>query len=76
MSTYTEDRQALHAYLSQRSHDILQTFGEENGVSATGLIEALCVELGEEIDAAGSTDIREGWIKSARKIDAKRRRRG
>lgn len=72
-----EERQALHAYLSEQAHTAWQTFAEENGVSVTGLLEALGVTLSDEIDAAGdAADIRQDWVKQGRKIDAQRRRRG
>ena len=75
MSVYTEERQALHAYLSKRSHDILQEFGELNGASATALVEALCIDLGEEMERDGP-HVRQDWVVKARAIDALRRRRG
>lgn len=76
------ERQALHAYLSEQAHAAWQAFAEENGVSVTGLLEALGVELGSEIDAAPDKDAtelgeaRKAWVKTGRKIDATRRRRG
>lgn len=72
------ERQALHAYLSEIAHRAWQAFAEENGVSVTGLLEALGVDLAEKIKAAGddATDIEQDWVKRGRKIDAQRRRRG
>lgn len=71
------ERQALHAYLSEKAHQAWQSFAEENGVSVTGLLEALGVQLADEIEAAGdAADIRQDWVKRGRKIDAQRRRRG
>lgn len=75
------DRQALHAYLSPAAHDTWQMFADENGVSMTGLLEALAHEIAVDIDKAeadggDATDIRQDWAKAARKIDAQRRRRG
>jgi len=70
------ERQALHAYLSETAHWAWLTFAEENGVSVTGLLEALGLELGDEIEQAGDADIRLGWVRRGRKIDAERRRRG
>lgn len=71
------ERQALHAYLSENAHQAWQSFAEENGVSVTGLLEALGVQLAGEIETAGdAADIRQDWVKQGRKIDAQRRRRG
>jgi hypothetical protein len=74
------ERQALHAYLSEQAHQAWQTFAEENGVSVTGLLEALGVTLSDEIDDAGDAaelgEDRKLWVKQGRKIDAQRRRRG
>jgi hypothetical protein len=71
------ERQALHAYLSEKAHQAWQSFAEENGVSVTGLLEALGQQLSEEIEVSGdAADIRQDWVKQGRKIDAQRRRRG
>ena len=71
------ERQALHAYLSEGAHQAWQTFAEENGVSVTGLLEALGVQLADEIKEVGdAADIRQDWVRQGRKIDAQRRRRG
>jgi hypothetical protein len=70
------DRQALHAYLSDEAHAAWGVFSEENGVSVTGLLEALGLELAEELKNADADTIRRDWIRQGRKIDAYRRRRG
>lgn len=70
------ERSALHAYLSEEAHGAWLAFAEENGVSVTGLLESLGLELSEEIDQAGDADIRQGWVRRGRKVDAQRRRRG
>lgn len=75
------ERQALHAYLSTDAHEAWQDFATENGVSVTGLLEAQGLDLADEIAKAeneegGAADIRQPWVKAARKIDAQRRRRG
>jgi len=70
------ERQALHAYLSEAAHTAWMNFAEENGVSVTGLLESLGLELEDEIEQAGDTDIRQGWVRRGRKVDAQRRRRG
>jgi len=68
---------AVHAYLSEQGKTALEVFSADNGVSVTGLLEALALELAEEIDEAGGVadGIREPWVKKARRIDAERRRR-
>lgn len=73
-----EERRALHAYLSDEAHEIWQRFAEDNGVSMTGLLEAKALELGQAIANAGDdpTDVEQDWVKTSRRIDAKRRRRG
>ena len=70
------DRQALHAYLSDKAHAAWGVFSEENGVSVTGLLEALGLELADELEQADADTIRRDWIRRGRKIDAFRRRRG
>jgi hypothetical protein len=70
------DRQALHAYLSKEAHSAWQEFSEENGISTTGLLESLGLTLRDEMEEDHATDIRQTWVKAARKIDAMRRRRG
>jgi len=72
-----EQRPAVHAYLTVESHQAWQTFAEENGVSVTGLIEAIGRELTVEMQAADDPiDVRQDWVRRARRIDAERRRRG
>lgn len=70
------EREALHAYLSLVSAAAWKGFSEENGVSVTGLLESLGLELAQEMEEAGDGDIRQNWVKRARRIDAQRRRRG
>lgn len=70
------DRSALHAYLSDEAHAAWAVFSEENGVSVTGLLEALGLELAEELEGADPDTIRNDWIRRGRRIDAARRRRG
>ena len=70
-----KDRQAVHCYLTTRSHLVLNTFAEENGVSVTSLVEALCESLDERIEKNGY-GCDPDWVRRARKIDAFRRRRG
>jgi hypothetical protein len=74
----TEDRSALHAYLSPDAHRAWQQLSEDNGVSVTGMLEAIGNVIKAEIFANdGDADgIRPDWVKAGRKIDALRRRRG
>jgi len=76
MGTNVNQRQALHAYLSPGAHESWQTFSEDNGVSVTGLLEALGLELAQELLDIDTEDLRQDWVKRARRIDAERRRRG
>lgn len=71
-----EERVALHAYLSEDAQWAWVQFAEENGCSVTGLLESLGMELKDEIKEAGDAEIRQPWVRKARKIDAQRRRRG
>lgn len=71
-----EERKALHAYLSDESWDAWRHFSEENGVSVTGLLEALGLELAEELEDSDADELRRPWVKAGRKIDGVRRRRG
>lgn len=70
-------RKALHAYVSDDAHDQWHGFAAEQGVSVSAILEALAPELDTEARAepAELTERLEGVIKSARKIDAQRRRR-
>lgn len=69
-------RKAIHAYLSPEAHDAWHDFAAENGVSVSGLIEALALDWGQG-EGAGDpeSDTAERLAKIARKIDARRRRR-
>lgn len=70
-------RKALHAYVSDDAHDHWHGFAAEQGVSVSAILEALAPELNLE---AGLSHEQLGQrlntvVKSARKIDAQRRRR-
>ncbi|MBI2703904.1 MAG: hypothetical protein HYX32_01235 [Actinobacteria bacterium] len=69
-------RKAIHAYLSPEAHDAWHDFAAENGVSVSGLIEAVAQDWAQG-EGAGDTesDTAERLAKLARKIDAQRRRR-
>lgn len=73
--TKTASRRALHAYVSDEAHDAWHDFAAENGVTVSGLLEALTLHLkGADL----SLSIGEAWeasVKSARAVDARRRRR-
>lgn len=69
---------AIHAYLSDDGRDAWQLLSYDNGVSLTGLLEAVAAELIQDINDNGGTaeGLRPEWVKMARGIDADRRRRG
>lgn len=71
-----EERRAIHAYLTVESHDVWHTVSEEAGVSLSGFLEALATDMKENAPDSGGHPRWDSVIKAARKIDAKRRRRG
>lgn len=71
-----EERLAVHAYLSDEAHEAWFQFSSENGVSVTGLLEALGLELAEELETTEPDELRKHWVRAARRVDAARRRRG
>lgn len=70
-------RKALHAYVSDGAHDQWHEFAAEQGVSVSAVLEALAPELDSELDSAQEPlrDRLSGVVRSARRIDAQRRRR-
>jgi hypothetical protein len=72
----TQERQAIHAYLSEESFEAWRILAEENGVSVTGILEAMGLMLKAELAVSDATEIQREWVKAGRKIDAIRRRRG
>lgn len=72
----TEERKAIHAYLTVESHDIWHEVSEEAGVSLSGFLEAMAADMQEYPPDQGGHPRWNELIKSARKIDAVRRRRG
>jgi hypothetical protein len=71
------ERRAIHAYLEVPQHEVWHGVSEEEGVSLSGLLEALAVDMKNYPPAEDGGHPR--WrdvIRSARKIDAERRRRG
>jgi hypothetical protein len=72
----SDDRRALHAYLSREAHDAWHDFAAEQGVSVSGLLEASGRNLAPVVD--GNAEPRKEQLElvdAARKIDAARRRR-
>jgi hypothetical protein len=69
-------RKAIHAYLSPRAHDAWHDFAAENGVSVSGLLEAIASEWSARL-ARGEPALpdEERLVKTARRVDADRRRR-
>lgn len=70
-------RKALHAYVSDGAHEQWHGFAAEQGVSVSAILEALAPELDRSAQSdPGDLDARlECVVKTARKIDAQRRRR-
>jgi hypothetical protein len=69
-------RKAIHAYLTPEAHDRWHDFAAEQGVSVSGLLEAIARDWKEQLD--GGADVPsevEQLAKTARRIDAARRRR-
>ena len=71
-----EERRAIHAYLTAESHDVWHTVAEEAGISLSGFLEALAVDMRDHPPEDGGHPRWPEIVKSARKIDAQRRRRG
>jgi hypothetical protein len=69
-------RKAIHAYLSPQAHDAWHDFAAENGVSVSGLLEAIANEWSARL-ARGEPALpdEERLVKTARRVDADRRRR-
>jgi hypothetical protein len=76
-TTTTNQRKALHAYLSDDAHERWHTFAAQEGVSVSAVLEALADEL--DFGSAGSQELmRErlsAVVATARRTDANRRRR-
>jgi len=69
-------RKAIHAYLSPEAHDAWHDFAAENGVSVSGLLEAIANEWAAR-QARGEQPLpdEERLVRTARRVDADRRRR-
>jgi hypothetical protein len=71
-----DNRKAIHAYLTPEAHDHWHEFAAEQGVSVSGLLEAIAQDWHERL--LGNDDLPaevERLARSARRIDATRRRR-
>jgi hypothetical protein len=66
---------AVHAYLSDEAHATWQEVSTELGVSVSGLIEAMGIDLTKPADQRILTPDLAQLVKRARTVDAARRRR-
>ena len=71
-----EERRAIHAYLTVESHDVWHTVAEEEDISLSGFLEAMAEDMSAHPPHEGGHPRWNEIIRSARKIDAVRRRRG
>jgi len=71
-----DSRKAIHAFLTPDSHEAWHEFAAENGVSVSGLIEAMALDWSDrtEGDEFALEEV-EALSRQARRIDAQRRRR-
>lgn len=69
-------RKAIHAYLTNEAHDSWHDFAAENGVSVSGLLEAIAQDWADKLKSGKASKETEALIKEARRVDAVRRRRG
>ena len=77
MTTTTNQRKALHAYLSDDAHEQWHSFAAQEGVSVSAVLEALASEL-DYSSSTSEAPIRERLnevVAIARRTDATRRRR-
>ena len=70
-----DQRRAIHAYLTEDSHDVWHTVAEEEGVSLSGFLEAMAQDMKTKPPAKGGHPRWDDLIRNARRIDAQRRRR-
>jgi hypothetical protein len=69
-------RKAIHAYLSPEAHDAWHDFAAENGVSVSGLLEAMANEWSARLTRGEpALPDEDELVKAARRVDADRRRR-
>ncbi len=67
MSTHPEDRKAIHAYCSDKAHDLWHETCAEQRVSVSAMLEALAPSLGDIIEAIPDIVAEAGRIESARR---------
>lgn len=69
-------RAAIHAYLSDEAHEAWHEFAAENGVSVSGLLEAMGKRFAQRLAEGEVTDDElDALTKAARRVDVERRRR-
>ncbi len=71
-----DERRAIHAYLTAESHEVWHRVSEDAGVSLSGFLEALAMDMGDNPPDEGGLPRWTEIVKVARRIDAQRRRRG
>lgn len=71
-----EPRKAVHAYLEDAQHEVWHAVAEEEGISLSGLLEALAMDMKAHPPHEGGHPRWTDLVRAARKIDAQRRRRG
>jgi hypothetical protein len=72
----SSDRRAIHAYLSEESHDVWHELAERCGMSLSGFLEALARDFQEHAPDTGGYPRWDEVVRAARRVDAERRRRG
>lgn len=70
-----DQRRAIHAYLTEESHDVWHEVAEEEGVSLSGFLEAMAQDMKANPPTKGGHPRWDDLVRSARRIDAQRRRR-
>ena len=71
-----DDRRAIHAYLTAGSHEVWHRVSEEAGMSLSGFLEALALDMEATPPGDGGMPRWPEIVTTARRIDAQRRRRG
>lgn len=71
-----DERRAIHAYLTEESHNVWHELAEETGVSLSGFLEAIARDMQAHPPEKGGHPRWDEVVKGARRIDAQRRRRG
>lgn len=71
-----DERRAIHAYLTEESHNVWHELAEETGVSLSGFLEAIARDMSEHPPEKGGHPRWDDIVRTARRIDAQRRRRG